>query len=119
LLFEFIRSIKTAVSIHGHERNDKIFVGGLNSLLRKDVAFELEKHFPKMVICEIEEILFDLRGASPLNIVNQPLEKGVQIELPEVLRPMDHNYDNPVENDSGLVVAKAISNAVKRGAGRY
>lgn len=87
-----INNSKTAISIHGHNRNDRentIFVTGQNKELVLEIVKNLEAN-KKLNIYEVESSPENtpkfLRGESSHNIINKFKEKGVQIELPLKLR---------------------------------
>ena len=111
-LSDFIFSVKTSVSIHGHNRDDKIYVGGLNKELRLKVALQLAKAFPGRVVSDVSKMPNDLSATSEKNIVNAPIYKGVQIELPKSLRPYDNDYDSSANEEPYLSVCNAIANAI-------
>jgi phage replication-related protein YjqB (UPF0714/DUF867 family) len=111
-LSDFLFSVKTAISIHGHNRDDKIYVGGLNKELRLKVALQLAKAFPGRVVSDVSKMPNDLSATSEKNIVNAPIYKGVQIELPKSLRPYDSDYDSPANQYQYLDVCNAIANAI-------
>lgn len=111
-LSDFIFSVKTSVSILGHNRDDKIYIGGLNKELRLKIALQLAKAFPGRVVSDVSKMSNEFSAISEKNIVNAPIYKGVQINLPKSLRPYDNDYDSPANDWQYLNVCNAISNAI-------
>ncbi|MBU7015507.1 MAG: poly-gamma-glutamate hydrolase family protein [Theionarchaea archaeon] len=86
-LAHFLGHISTAISIHGHViKRNVICVGGLNHELRRRIVQSLREDFD--VVDSIEEggICRNLSAKNPKNIVNLPRDKGVQIEIPLLMR---------------------------------
>jgi len=86
-LTEFLSHVKTAISIHGHIIKKNILcIGGLNHVLRKRILHSLKDQFEVVDAVEEGGICKNLSGQNPKNVVNLPPEKGVQIEIPLILR---------------------------------
>jgi|GEM_PF-3468238 len=111
-LNDFIFSIKTGISILGHNKDDKIYVGGLNKELRLKIALQLAKAFPGRVISDISRMSNEFSAISETNIINASIYKGVQIDLPKSLRPYDNDYDSSIKEEPYLSVCNAIANAL-------
>ena len=88
LVKRFLNHVKTAVSIHGHGRNDNYaYVGGLNqSMAQRFVGLALPALPHYEWISDPELIPQGIRGQSPSNVVNLAPAKGMQLELPRKLR---------------------------------
>jgi phage replication-related protein YjqB (UPF0714/DUF867 family) len=87
---EFVGHVDVAITIHGYglkERSRAVLLGGQNRSMATDIAQALRPELPEYEFCDdIEDIPMRLRGLHPNNPVNLPTGKGVQIELPPVLR---------------------------------
>jgi len=88
LLFRFLDRVQTAISIHGHGRDQRcVYVGGLHQVMVQRFAELALEAFPQYVwISDPERIPLDIRGLDPNNIVNLPPAHGMQLELPKPLR---------------------------------
>ena len=116
LVKRFLNHVKTAVSIHGHSRNDNcVYVGGLHQ--------SMTQHFVELVlpalphydwITDPELIPPGIRGQSPSNVVNLPPAKGMQLELPRKLRQTKPTPDGKGFEPTGdaLVLSRLLIDLV-------
>ena len=84
----FLEHVRTAISVHGHGRDQKsVYVGGLHRTMVQRFVEQAQAILPQYEWISNPEIIpQDMRGRSPNNIVNLPLEQGMQLELPRNLR---------------------------------
>lgn len=86
----FVDHVDVAITIHGYglkERSRTVLLGGQNREMAAEIAAVLRPEMPSYEFCDdIEDIPKRLRGLHPKNPVNLPAGRGVQIELPPVLR---------------------------------
>lgn len=87
---EFVSHVDAAITIHGYglkERSRGVLLGGQNRQMASDLASRFRPELPEYEFCDdLENIPKRLRGLHAKNPVNLPTQKGVQIELPPVLR---------------------------------
>lgn len=87
---EFVEHVDVAITIHGYglkARSHSVLLGGQNRSMATDIAEALRPELPEYEFCDdIDAIPKRLRGLHRNNPVNLPARKGVQIELPPVLR---------------------------------
>jgi phage replication-related protein YjqB (UPF0714/DUF867 family) len=110
-LSQFLDHVTTAVSIHGHViKKNIICVGGLNHVLRRKVVQSLREDFEVTDAVEEGGICRNLSARNPRNVVNLPKEKGVQIEIPLILRkPFEHRpYDEMPTEETNLLAETLI-----------
>ena len=88
LVVQFLKHVKTAISIHGHGRRQKrAYVGGLHqSMVQRFVEIARPALSQYEWISDPKIIPPGLSGRSPSNVVNLPPAKGMQLELPLKLR---------------------------------
>ena len=88
LVVQFLKHVKTAISIHGHgRRHNRAYVGGLHqSMVQSFVELARPALSQYEWISDPEIIPPGLSGRSPSNVVNLPPAKGMQLELPLKLR---------------------------------
>lgn len=88
LAIQFLNHVETAISIHGHGRNQTCaYVGGLHrTMVRRFVEIARPVLPQYKWISDPEIIPPGIRGRNPNNIVNLPRAKGMQLELPRELR---------------------------------
>ena len=88
LIVQFLKHVKTAISIHGHGgRQNRAYVGGLHrSMVQRFVKLARPALSQYEWISDPEIIPPGLSGRSPRNVVNLPPAKGMQLELPLKLR---------------------------------
>jgi phage replication-related protein YjqB (UPF0714/DUF867 family) len=88
LVVQFLKHVKTAISIHGHGRGqNRAYVGGLHqSMVQSFVELARTALSQYEWISDPEIIPPGLSGQSPSNVVNLPPAKGMQLELPLKLR---------------------------------
>lgn len=86
-LTKFLKHVETAISIHGHIIKQKVVcVGGLNHALRQKVITVLQKDFEVVDAVQEGGICKNLAAKNPKNVVNLCEKKGVQIEIPLIMR---------------------------------
>jgi phage replication-related protein YjqB (UPF0714/DUF867 family) len=86
-LAQFLEHVSTAISIHGHViKRNVICVGGLNQALRRSIVQSLRGDFDVVDAVEEGGICRNLSAKNPKNIVNLTRDKGVQIEIPLLMR---------------------------------
>ena len=95
LVVQFLKHVKTAISIHGHGRRQKrAYVGGLHqSMVQRFVELARRALSQYEWISDPKIIPPGLRGQSPSNVVNLPPAKGMQLELPLKLRQTKRTPD--------------------------
>jgi phage replication-related protein YjqB (UPF0714/DUF867 family) len=88
LVLRFLDHVKTAVSVHGHGRNQECtYVGGLHQTMVQRFVVIARQELPQYEwISDPEVIPPGIRGRNPNNIVNLPPAHGMQLELPRGLR---------------------------------
>ena len=89
-LAAFTAHCRMVVAVHGFTRPDMrqtALVGGANAALSGRVAAAMRAVMPEPgIVLEGDDVPPELRGRSPLNLVNRFPEPGVQVELPPRLR---------------------------------
>ncbi|MBU6996181.1 MAG: poly-gamma-glutamate hydrolase family protein [Theionarchaea archaeon] len=86
-LAQFLEHVSTAISIHGHViKRNVICVGGLNQALRRSIVQSLREDFDVVDAIEDGGICRNLSAKNPKNVVNLTRDKGVQIEIPLLMR---------------------------------
>jgi phage replication-related protein YjqB (UPF0714/DUF867 family) len=112
LVLRFLNHVNTAISIHGHGRNQKCaYVGGLHQAM---VQFFVETARPVLPeyewISDPEIIPQGIRGRNPNNIVNLPPAQGMQLELPRELRQTEPTPDGKLIEPAGdaLVLSQLL-----------
>jgi len=95
LVVQFIKHVKTAISIHGHgRRQNRAYVGGLHqSMVQRFVELARPALSQYEWISDPKMIPPGLSGQSPSNVVNLPPAKGMQLELPIKLRQTKRTPD--------------------------
>jgi phage replication-related protein YjqB (UPF0714/DUF867 family) len=88
LALRFLSHVRTAISIHGHGRNQKCaYVGGMHQIMVQRFVEIARPALPQYEwISDPEIIPPGIRGRDPKNIVNLPPAQGMQLELPRQLR---------------------------------
>jgi phage replication-related protein YjqB (UPF0714/DUF867 family) len=87
----FVEHVDVVIAVHGYGRRDlwhHLLLGGRNRPLAGHVASHLRAGLPEgyRVLDRLDAIPRKLRGQHPRNPVNQPRQRGVQIELPPSIR---------------------------------
>ena len=90
-LTRFCAHVRAAIAVHGYFRPElgrTVLVGGANRALAAIVARHLRDRLDggHRVIDDLASIPARLRGVHPTNVVNLPVEGGVQLELPPTAR---------------------------------
>lgn len=89
-LAEFIAHTDAVITIHGYGRPTlrwSLLLGGRNRELAAHVAGHLRAGLPDYdILDDLSDIPTELAGQHPDNPVNRPRHKGVQIELPPLIR---------------------------------
>jgi len=95
LVVQFIKHVKTAISIHGHgRRQNRAYVGGLHqSMVQRFVELARPALSQYEWISDPKMMPPGLSGQSPSNVVNLPPAKGMQLELPIKLRQTKRTPD--------------------------
>ena len=88
MVLRFLNHVKTAISVHGHGRNQKCaYVGGMHQTMVQRFTEIARPVLPQYEwISDPEIIPPGLSGRNPSNIVNLPPAQGMQLELPMELR---------------------------------
>jgi len=88
LVARFLSHVNNAISIHGHGRdNNLVYAGGLHqSMVHRFVELAKPVLSAYEWISDPEITPPEIRGQSPVNIVNLPPGRGMQLELPRKLR---------------------------------
>ncbi len=110
-LTQFLDHVSTAISIHGHViKKNVVCVGGLNAVLRKGIVKTLQEDFEVVDAVEEKGICRNLSAKNPKNIVNLAKEKGVQVEIPLLMRKVfDHRpYDKMPSEETKLLTERLI-----------
>jgi phage replication-related protein YjqB (UPF0714/DUF867 family) len=116
LVKRFLNHVKTAVSIHGHGRNNNCaYVGGLHQRMAQrfvELALPALPHYEW--ISDPELIPPGIRGQSPSNVVNLAPAKGMQLELPTKLRQTKPTPDGQGFEPTGdaLVLSRLLVHLV-------
>lgn len=90
-LSRFFDQIDVVITVHGYGRRRlrrHLLLGGQNRALAHHVATHLRGGLPRryQVVDELDRIPKELQGQHPMNPVNRPAQRGVQIELPPSIR---------------------------------
>ena len=89
-LAAFLDHVDTVITIHGYGRKQSwhsLLLGGQNRQLAEHVARHLRSRLPDYdIVSDLHSIPTSLAGLHPLNPVNLPRDRGVQIELPATVR---------------------------------
>ncbi|MGD2249126.1 MAG: poly-gamma-glutamate hydrolase family protein [Candidatus Methanofastidiosia archaeon] len=86
-LTQFLNHVETAISVHGHIIKQKVIcAGGLNHALRRKVIASLRTDFEVVDAVQEGGICKNLAAKNPKNVVNMCKNKGVQIEIPLLMR---------------------------------
>jgi phage replication-related protein YjqB (UPF0714/DUF867 family) len=114
-LHQFLDHVSTAISIHGHVIKRKVIcVGGLNDDLRRKIVESLQEDFAVIDAVEEGGICRNLSARNPKNIVNLMREKGVQIEIPLILRkPFEHKPYEEMPTEETSVLAYKLIEVIK------
>jgi phage replication-related protein YjqB (UPF0714/DUF867 family) len=116
-LRRFLDHVQLAISIHGHGRAEEtVFLGGLNYALAARLAKVAGDALPRYGwITDPVAIPLGLRGRHPRNAVNLPPDRGVQIELPRLLREVRTHADGRAPEPLGdaLIFAQVLSRLVE------
>ncbi|MBU7011902.1 MAG: poly-gamma-glutamate hydrolase family protein [Theionarchaea archaeon] len=110
-LTQFLNHVSTAISIHGHViKKNVVCIGGLNTVLRKRIVETLQEDFEVVDAVEEKGICRNLSAQNPKNIVNLAKEKGVQVEIPLLMRKVfDHRpYDEMPSEETKLFTERLI-----------
>ena len=88
LALRFLNHVKSAISIHGHGRDqNSAYVGGLHQSMVQRFVEIAQPVLPQYEwISDPKIIPPGIRGRNPNNIVNLPPAHGMQLELPRGLR---------------------------------
>ena len=88
LVKRFLRHVNSAISVHGHSRDQNYaYVGGLHQTMGQQFVILAQTTLPKYEwISDPKIIPQGIRGRNPKNIVNLPPDQGMQLELPRGLR---------------------------------
>ena len=99
LALRFLNHVETAISIHGHGRNQLcVYVGGLHQTMVQSFVETVRPVLPRYVWVSDPEIIPPaIRGRNPNNIVNLPPAKGMQLELPRELRQVEQAPNGKLE----------------------
>lgn len=111
-LTQFLEHVSTAISIHGHViKRNVICVGGLNHVLRRKVVHALREDFDVVDALEGGGICRNLSARNPKNVVNLAKEKGVQMEIPLIMRkPFKHRpYDEMPTEEINVLTDRLIT----------
>jgi phage replication-related protein YjqB (UPF0714/DUF867 family) len=86
----FLDHVDVVVTVHGYGREGMfttVLLGGRNRTLATHLATELRPALPHYAfVDQLDDIPSALRGLHPDNPVNQPVDDGVQVELPPRIR---------------------------------
>ncbi len=89
-LGRFLDHVDVVVTVHGYGREGMfttVLLGGRNRTLAAHLATELRPALPHYAfVDQLDDIPSALRGLHPDNPVNQPVDDGVQVELPPRIR---------------------------------
>jgi phage replication-related protein YjqB (UPF0714/DUF867 family) len=89
-LTTFLDHVHVAIAVHGYGRHDlrrTVLLGGRNRALAQHIRRHLQAALPGYDhIDDLAHIPIGLRGQHAHNPVNRPRRRGVQIELPPILR---------------------------------
>jgi phage replication-related protein YjqB (UPF0714/DUF867 family) len=115
LLTEFLAHVRTAISIHGHViKKTVLCIGGLNHTLRKTIIHSLKDSFEVVDALEEGGICKNLAGRNERNVVNLPPEKGVQIEIPLMLRKgFEHRPYETMPSPETRVLAESLIRTIR------
>ena len=88
LVQRFLQHVNSAISVHGHGREQKYaYVGGLHQTMGLQFVTLAQATLPKYEwISDPEMIPQGIGGRNPNNVVNLPPDQGMQLELPKGLR---------------------------------
>ncbi|MBW2069903.1 MAG: poly-gamma-glutamate hydrolase family protein [Deltaproteobacteria bacterium] len=118
LLEKFINHVSLVLSIHGHGRSQRqVYVGGLNKSLLESLADLLRHGLPEYEwISDWQQIPSSLRGRDPNNIVNLAPSKGIQLELPLMLRQTTtgNKQERSVPAGDAMVLSQMLVEFVRR-----
>lgn len=110
-LTQFLGHVVTALSIHGHViKRNVICVGGLNHFLRRKVVESLQEDFDVVDALEGGGICRNLSARNSKNVVNLAKEKGVQMEIPLIMRKaFEHKpYEEMPSEETALLTERLI-----------
>jgi phage replication-related protein YjqB (UPF0714/DUF867 family) len=115
ILTEFLTHVRTAISIHGHViKKNVLCIGGLNHTLRKTVIHSLKDGFNVVDALEEGGICKNLAGGNEKNVVNLPREKGVQIEIPLMMRRVfDHRPYEIMPSPETQTLAESLITVIR------
>ncbi len=89
-LASFFAHVDVVITVHGYGRDDRmrdVLLGGRNRELAAHVASIASERLPDYTFhTDLDAIPRELAGQHPKNPVNRPRHRGVQIELPALLR---------------------------------
>lgn len=89
-LTRFLAHVDVVITVHGYGRDDmrrSVLLGGQNRQLAAHLAQRLGAALPEYTMVDsLDDIPRELRGQHPRNPVNLPAARGVQIELPPIIR---------------------------------
>jgi phage replication-related protein YjqB (UPF0714/DUF867 family) len=112
----FLDHVDIVITVHGYGRMGlwaTLLLGGTNRELATHVGGHLRSHLPAYEIrTELEEIPKELRGQHPLNPVNLPPRRGVQLELPPRIRgtsPLFWDWEGPELNPHSQALVDALA----------
>jgi phage replication-related protein YjqB (UPF0714/DUF867 family) len=90
-LSRFFDRVDVVITVHGYGRRRlrrHLLLGGRNRTLARHIATHLRDGLPIRyhVVDELDRIPKELQGQHPMNPVNRPARRGVQLELPPSIR---------------------------------
>jgi phage replication-related protein YjqB (UPF0714/DUF867 family) len=89
-LASFLDHVEVVITVHGYGRDGRlrdVLLGGRNRALAGHVAAIGRRWLPDYTFhTDLDVIPRELAGQHPKNPVNRPRDRGVQIELPALLR---------------------------------
>ena len=116
-LRRFVEHCEVVITVHGFGRQghwDDLLLGGQNRVLADHAGAIMRETLPERynVVTDIDAIPKSLRGLHPDNPVNQPVEAGMQLELPPGIRgltPAADKFPAPFPHLELLIEALARS----------
>ena len=112
LVKRFLEHVSSAISLHGHGRDQKFaYVGGLHQSMGQRFVAIAQESLPKYEwISDPEMIPQGIGGLNPKNIVNLPPDQGMQLELPRGLRQTKLASDGKLLEPAGdaLVLSRLL-----------
>ena len=112
LVKRFLKHVNSAISVHGHGRDQKYaYVGGLHQSMGQRFVTLAQETLPKYEWISAPEIIPQgIGGRNPKNIVNLPPDQGMQLELPRGLRQTKVASDGKLLEPAGdaLVLSRLL-----------